>query len=263
MDEKEWRKLSLQSISLLLAVILCCVVFSGQSTGGQKELVAAQEKETLVTGDTQDKEKVAEYAQHTTQEEAVAVVQKTIVLDAGHGGMDEGTSSYAGEAQEKEYTLLLAKKVESMLSSRGIRVQMTRTKDRAVSKPARTAMANDLKADLFVSIHCNASEAGDTSAEGLECLYATNKRKDVSVKNKKLAEIMLDELANCTGQKKRGIIRRNGLYILHHAKVPATIVEVGYMTNKKDLNIIKKESGQQAIAEGICNGILKALEECE
>ena len=63
-----------------------------------------------------------------------------------------------------------------------------------------------------------------------------------------------------TRLKKRGVIKRNGLYILRKAKIPSTIVEVGYLSNKKDLKTIIKESGQNAIAQGISDGIIQALE---
>ena len=72
---------------------------------------------------------------------------------------------------------------------------------------------------------------------------------------------MLEELSQATGLRKRGVIRREQLYLLHHAKVPTTIVEIGYMSNKDDLNFMKKEEGQKKIAQGICDGIARALEE--
>lgn len=59
------------------------------------------------------------------------------------------------------------------------------------------------------------------------------------------------------------MIKRNGLYILRKAKIPSTIVEVGYLSNKKDLKTIIKESGQNAIAQGISDGIIQALEEID
>ena len=128
-----------------------------------------------------------------------------------------------------------------------------------VTKACRVQLANTAGANLFVSIHCNTSDAWDTSANGLECLYATNK-KALAAKNKKLAKTILHSLTKTTRLKKRGVIKRNGLYILRKAKIPSTIVEVGYLSNKKDLKTIIKESGQNAIAQGISDGIIQALE---
>ena len=161
--------------------------------------------------------------------------------------------------QEKKYTLLLARKVKYLLEQKGIIVCMTRTQDADVTKACRVQLANTAGANLFVSIHCNTSDAWDTSADGLECLYATNK-KALAAKNKKLAKTILHSLTKTTRLKKRGVIKRNGLYILRKAKIPSTIVEVGYLSNKKDLKTIIKESGQNAIAQGISDGIIQALE---
>lgn len=251
MHEKEWKKLLIQSAALLCIVLLCCVYFD--KGGYQKENNAtAKEKKTK-----------SEMNIATASTDAAIIVenpkQRVIVLDAGHGGMDEGASSSNGKAQEKKYTLRLAKKVKALLEQNGVTVYMTRTKDTDVTKASRVKMANTAKADLFVSIHCNASDPWDTSAAGLECLYAT-KKKALAARNKKLAKTILCSLERSTKLKKRGVIKRNGLYILRKAKIPATIVEVGYLSNKKDLKAITEESGQNAIAQGISNGIIQALE---
>ena len=72
---------------------------------------------------------------------------------------------------------------------------------------------------------------------------------------------MLNKLGEETGLRMRGIICRKNLYLLNHAEVPTVIVEIAYMSNKKDLNYIMKESGRQKIAKGIYEGIMQALEE--
>lgn len=250
MNEKEWKKLLIQSITLLCIVLLCCVYFDKGGYQTENNAAAKEKKPKIEMG----------AAMVSTDSSIVVEDQpKVIVLDAGHGGMDEGASSANGKAQEKKYTLLLAKKVKYLLEQKGIIVHMTRTKDTDVTKAARVQLANTAGASLFVSIHCNTSDAWDTSANGLECLYATNK-KALATQNKKLAKTILQSLTNTTKLKKRGVIKRNGLYILRKAKIPSTIVEVGYLSNKKDLKKIIKESGQNAIAQGISDGIVQALE---
>ena len=112
---------------------------------------------------------------------------------------------------------------------------------------------------MFVSIHCNASEAGEHYISGLETLYANVPLKYGSLTGKRLAQIMLDELSAVTGREKRGIIDREGLYILRNSKVPATIVEVGYMTNPSDMEFMKSEEGHEKIVKGLYQGIIKAL----
>ena len=67
-------------------------------------------------------------------------------------------------------------------------------------------------------------------------------------------------MAEEIGNKKRGVIRREGLYIMHHSEVPASIIEIGYMSNKSDLKYILKKSGREKVAKGIYKGIMEALE---
>lgn len=258
MEIKEWRRLAIQSVSLLLVVFISCCCFSERLKGDSGPVVYAEEKQH----DAENMEKQAEGITGDTEEqEQPAQEKKIVVIDAGHGGMDEGTSSGNQKHLEKDYTLLIVKRVKKLLEQKNITAYYTRMDDRNISKKARTRLANRKKADLFVSIHCNASSVGDTTAHGLETLYSARKLQEGTLTNRKLAKVMLEELTKATGLRKRGMIRREQLYLLHHAKVPTTIVEIGYMSNREDLAFMKEEEGQRKIAEGICAGILRALEE--
>ncbi len=183
---------------------------------------------------------------------------KIVVVDAGHGGMDEGTSSANRKYHEKDIVLQVQEKLSRLLDKVDVTVYYTRTKDEKVSKKDRTRLANGLQADLLVSIHCNALQGG-VNTFGVETLYAGKDPRYGKMSNKELADVILNQVTASTGLKKRGTIRRNGLYLLRHAKVPATIVEIGYMTNQGDMSLMKKEIGQQKIAEGIYQGIMDAV----
>lgn len=187
------------------------------------------------------------------------IYDKLVVIDAGHGGIDEGTKSFRGHC-EKDYNLMVLKELKSLLDTSDIKAYYTRLSDEKVSKAARTRLANSLDADLFISIHCNSAEYGDGEPYGVEALYSKRKPANSELDNKKLAEILLENVAEKVNSKKRGVIRREGLYIMHHSNVPASIIEIGYMSNKSDLKYIIKKSGQKKAAEGIYNGILEALE---
>lgn len=186
------------------------------------------------------------------------VYDKIIVLDAGHGGIDEGTSSAKGH-HEKEYTLLVLQELKKLMDKTDIKVYYTRLDDQKVTKAARTDLANNLEADLFISIHCNSSEKGDGRAYGVEALYSKRKPANSRLANKKLSQIILDSVAEEVDNKKRGVIRREGLYIMHHSDVPASIIEIGYMSNKSDLKYIVSKSGRKKVARGIYKGIMEAL----
>ena len=184
-----------------------------------------------------------------------------MVIDAGHGGMDEGTHSGDGKYFEKECALSVTREIERILQEQDIQVYYTRTQDVEISKPRRIKLVNDVRPDLFISIHCNASSVGDQTAHGVETLYSNQQVKGTAISNRAFSRIMLDSLCKETGQHNRGIIKREDLYILSHSKVPATIVEIGYMSNPEDLKFMLKEKGQEQIAKGICAGILRTLEE--
>ncbi len=105
-----------------------------------------------------------------------------VVLDPGHGGADEGTVHLAGgkKTTEKEVTLLLARTLARSLRARGFEVHLTRDQDVTMNLSDRTAMANRLKADAFISLHMNATpEGGDPNARGFET-YFLNSTTDES-----------------------------------------------------------------------------------
>lgn len=186
------------------------------------------------------------------------VYDKIIVLDAGHGGDDEGTFTRDGKHEEKTYTLAVVEELKRLFDQTNIKVYYTRTEDKEVSKKARVSLANDVQADLFISVHCNASNPGDTSAHGVEALYSKRKTNS-SISNKHLAEVLLQNVVDETGRRKRGVIRREDLYLMHHSKVPTSIVEIAYITNKSDMKFLSQKKGRQKYANGIYNAALSLL----
>lgn len=186
---------------------------------------------------------------------------KIIVIDAGHGGIDEGTISLDGKYREKDYALKIVKYLKELLDVSDYKVYYTRLDDADITKAKRTRLANAVHADAFISIHCNASEPGETTANGMEALYSSRKETaNQSLTSKQLAAAVLEQVCEGTGRKFRGVIRRDGLYLMNHAKVPVTIIEIGYMSNRSDLRYLLKEKNQQKIARGIYEGIENALE---
>ena len=143
MNEKEWKKLLIQGITLLCIVLLCCVYFDKGSCKKEINAAAKDKKPNIEMGAA---------AVSTASSISVESQPKVIVLDAGHGGMDEGASSANRKVQEKKYTLLLARKVKYLLEQKGIIVCMTRTQDADVTKACRVQLANTAGANLFVSI---------------------------------------------------------------------------------------------------------------
>ncbi len=173
---------------------------------------------------------------------------KLIAIDPGHGGSDSGAC--ANGLKEKDVNLDVALALRNLLESQGYGVIMTRTTDIYLSLRQRCDIANNNKADIFVSVHHNAATV--STARGTEVLYYT-----YSSKGKKLAECIQVELIKAIGTRDRGIKPRDDLYVLKHTVMPAVITEAAFLSNPEDAELLKQDSFRQKIAQGICNGIIK------
>ena len=201
-----------------------------------------------------------ETSYYITLQHPKEVYDKIVVLDAGHGGNDEGTLTADGKYLEKEYTLRVVQKLRQLLDEAGIKVYCTRLDDRNITKRKRVWLANQTKADMLVSIHCNASEYA-ASAYGMEGLYSGRKKASSQyLDSRKLSNIILNAVTEHTGRRNRGLRKRNDLYLMNHSKVPVTILEIGYMTNPSDLKYLIRDKNQKEIAQGVFQGIEEALE---
>lgn len=188
-----------------------------------------------------------------------SIYDKIIVVDAGHGGGDNGCGSRDSVCYEKMVTLAVVKELKEKLDNTDIKVYYTRLEDKNVYLRPRVRLANDVGADMFVSIHCNYYDRYWLyDVDGSETLYSSV-RKSVAKDSKKLAQIMLDNLAETTTLSKRSVIDRGvSLYILKKSKVPATIVEMGYMSDREDLKYLLSEKKRKKIVNGLYNGIIAA-----
>lgn len=184
-----------------------------------------------------------------------------IVLDAGHGGNDSGTYSNGYEYLEKDMNLdILQKLIAKLSNDKDIKVYTTRTSDRSLTLNQRVNLANDVEADLFLSVHCNANVS--KSIHGTEVLYNDKQNDWETFHSKQFAIICQEELVKMVGLKNRGIVPRSkDVRIIGESKVPVALVEVAFMSNTSDMNFLKKESNRDLIAEGIYNGVHRALNE--
>ncbi|BCN29675.1 N-acetylmuramoyl-L-alanine amidase family protein [Anaeromicropila herbilytica] len=183
------------------------------------------------------------------------VYNKILVLDAGHGGNDIGTASPDMEYYEKDLNLNIVLELKKLLDKEKIKVYYTRLKDQKLYLKQRVNLANNLDADLFISIHCNSSK--NKNANGVEVLYNDRRMKD-PMDSELLSKICLEKLVNTADRYKRSIVGSNGTYIIGHAKIPVALIEVGYMTNIQDLKFLLQHKNQKLIAKGIYEAIRKA-----
>lgn len=171
-----------------------------------------------------------------------------ITLDAGHGGSDPG-AVYKGR-QEKDDTLDLTLAVGDILKKNGIDVYYTRTTDEYETPFKKATDANNSGADLFVSIHRNSSE-NPNQYSGVETLVYS----DTGLKAE-VARNINNQLEDA-GFKNLGVDERKNLVVLKRTKMPAVLVEAGFINNDKDNYLFDEEF--DSIAQAIADGILESI----
>lgn len=195
----------------------------------------------------------------------------TVALDAGHGGKDPGAISDAN-LQEKDLSLDIARRVKAHLAAAGIRVAMTREKDVFLELADRPALAGKAKADLFVSIHLNAT--GTKSVRGVETFGITaagfastagGTGSKAAVPNNQfnhsgtiLAYQIQKALTGITRAEDRGV-KRARFAVLRESRMPAALVECGFLTNPGEAQKMGTPSYRETVAQGVAQGILNYL----
>jgi N-acetylmuramoyl-L-alanine amidase len=182
----------------------------------------------------------------------VARQVRLIVVDAGHGGKDPGAMSppRPGKPQlvEKHLTLDIAFRLKRLLEEAGYKVVMTRTEDVYVPLPDRVAIANNLRADAFVSVHLN-SFPQPGAQWGTEVYFWTPQSYP-------LAESIYRNLLAIIGRKGNGI-RQRQLYVVRHTIMPSVLVEPCYLNHPEEEELLRDENFREKIAYAICRGIME------
>ncbi len=223
---------------------------------------------------------------------------KTIVIDPGHGGDDEGAISPSG-VKEKDIVLEIAREVKKIIDRKlGIRVVLTRDGDYFVPLEDRTAIAANVNADLFVSIHANSTsrksirgvetyfmnlDASDDDAmaaavaensvikfEGksfeadsdLAAILFDMAQTEHLLESSRFAMLIHGRLGKVLDTVDRGV-KQAPFIVLANASMPAVLLEVGFMSNAKDLEMLKKDGTQEGIAEAIFESIESFKEDME
>lgn len=188
--------------------------------------------------------------------EPKTLYDKIVVIDAGHGGTEPGKT--AGNILEKNINLNIVLKLKKMLDDTDIRVYYTRLKDENPSFFQRVNLANATKANMFISVHNNSNES---YIHGTQVMW-NEKKEYKGLGTFELSQMLLEEAVKAMGSKDMGLIDGNeAAYIVRMAEVPASLIEVGFMTNDAELANLLTDDYQQKAAQGIFNGILRAFEE--
>jgi N-acetylmuramoyl-L-alanine amidase len=193
----------------------------------------------------------------------------TIVIDAGHGGRDNGAK--ANGLVEKELTLDMAFRVEKQLQMNGYRTFLTRKDDTFVSLPDRSSLANRFDHSIFVSIHFNNSIS--TSASGLETFYASSKvapepewswaaflarREPLESLDtgENLAGYIQTALVTKTEATNRGA-KSQPFYVIRHTRAPAVLVEGGFLSNPFEARLIATPEYRERLASAVVEGVVQ------
>ncbi len=207
-----------------------------------------------------------------------------VLLDPGHGGIDGGAESPSGVC-EKDINLSICLKLKEKLEDYDIIVEMTRETDRGLytgvindgtdemkiegkrsirslkteDLNARRDMADDLKPDLFLSVHLNSFKQ-DRSVFGAQTFYTSGNSEETGEKSRRLAGLIQDEfLSMIDDGNTRTPMNKNDVLIMKNAKVPTVIAECGFLSNRREAAVLVQEEYQDLLAEAMKKGILAYL----
>ncbi len=172
----------------------------------------------------------------------------TVVIDAGHGGIDEGTAWY--KVKEKDTTLAVSLRLEKLLLKSGIKCILTRRTDVYLSLDERVKIANRYPQSLLLSIHFNASSR--TSAAGFSTFYFPE-----SIAGKFVARTILEALDESHESPNRGIASQD-FAVLVRTVGCAVLVECGFLSNRAEAGHYASAAGQQWLAEALALGVIRA-----
>lgn len=194
-----------------------------------------------------------------------------IIIDAGHGGEDGGAIAIDGKTLEKDINLSIAKKLNNILKSNNINTFMIRDTDKSIYKKDsnkktlrrkkvedlrnRVNIANSNDKNILISIHQN--KFPDESLKGIQIFYSGNNEHSI-----KLANFIKEELEKNLNKTKFRENKKSGkeVYLLNKVRIPAVIIECGFISNKEELNNLITEDYQNKLAQCIFSGLKNFLD---
>jgi N-acetylmuramoyl-L-alanine amidase len=212
-----------------------------------------------------------------------------VVIDAGHGGEDEGARGGRG-LEEKVLVLDVAKRVAKRLRAAGVSVTMTRSDDTFVPLELRTSLANDARGDLFISVHANS--APDPGPSGIETFFVSPDSSDEAARrvatreneafgqagtarpsedpfvallggmivsehvteSSEFSKIVQTELSRVQGAGRRGV-KQAPFVVLMGVQMPASLIEIGFLSNPQDERALESDARRDAIANAIASAV--------
>jgi N-acetylmuramoyl-L-alanine amidase len=215
---------------------------------------------------------------------------KRVIIDAGHGGKDEGATASNG-ILEKELVLDVSSRLRRLLEARNLKVILTRETDRFVPLEVRTSRANDARGDLFISIHANA--ANSNTARGIETYFVSLEASDAASRrvaerenealgrggpaspqfdpflallgdmistdhmadSSAFAKLAQAELSKVDATSSRGV-KQAPFVVLMGVQMPAALIEIGFLSNDRDAASLSKSIHRQRVAEALARAVI-------
>lgn len=192
-----------------------------------------------------------EQGRHVLVLEQPVLKGKTITVDAGHGGRDGGAVGVRHGVLEKEINLDIALRLQELLSGAEAVVHMTRVDDTFIDLWARADLANDTESDVLVSIHANSVPPDNTSAKGTETFVRLGEPL-----SERLGAALQSSVTSALNTVDRGV-RANRYLVVRRANMPAALVEVAFLADPEEEELLMEPWFRQRAAEGIFNGLLR------
>lgn len=169
-----------------------------------------------------------------------------------------GTTGVATHVPEYKFVLRIAKKLKKELEARGYEVIMTRTKNNVnISNVERAKIANKAKADAFIRIHTNSCET--PSVRGALTIAPTNSNpyltKKIRKRSQKLSKKVISKFCAATKAQNRGVMYTDSMTGINWCKVPVTIIEMGFMSNRDEDRLMQTKAYQKKMVKGMADGI--------
>lgn len=253
------RRINKKKLTLLFIVVILFIAGAFKLTQGAISLIkntSNNKKQTSVVENSNVVESSNnEYENLPTEVDKNINKKYTILIDPGHGGNDKGTIANDKITFEKDITLKVGALVAQKLTKqKDVQVIISRNEDKYVSLEDRAKLANEQGVDALVSIHLN-GQTGGIDAFGLETYY-TKEKNDGSYE---LAKQIQETITSYIDVRDRGV-KPERFQVLLQSKMPAVLIECGFLTNDEEAKKLKDEAYQESLAEGIAQGILTYLD---
>jgi len=252
------RKINKKKLALLLIVVILFIAGAFKLTQGAISLMQNKintKKQTSVVESSNIEISNNETETLNTEVDKNIKKKYTILIDPGHGGKDKGTIANDKTTFEKDITLKIGTLVAQKLTKQDdVQAIVSRNEDVFIDLADRAKFANKQDVDMFVSIHLN-GQTGGTDAVGLETYYSKEKNDTSGNLAKKIQET----ITSYVDVRDRGV-KSERFQVLLQTKMPAVLIECGFLTNDEEAKKLKDKSYQESLAEGIAQGILTYLD---